>query len=75
MAKKTIDHLTVQVGITPYEHEGNKYDALRISVMYQKGYGFYVSWMPVELTEFGFKTGCLSSQDPLEGGGRAFVEA
>ena len=74
MATKTIDHLTVQVGITPYEHEGNSYDALRVSVMYQKGYGFYVSWMPVKLTQFGYQTGCLPSQDPLVGGGRIIVE-
>lgn len=74
MASKTIDHLTVQVGVTPYDHGGMKYDALRISVMYSKGYGFYVSWTPVEVTEYGFKTGCMSVDDPLEGGGRVFVE-
>jgi len=74
MASKTIDHLTVQVGVTPYKHEGNKYDALRISVIYSKGYGFYVSWQPVERTQYGYKTGPMPSSDPLEGGGRFIVE-
>ena len=74
MANKTIDHLDFMVDVTPYDHEGNKYDALCVGVSYTKGYGFYVSWLPVELTQYGYKTGLLPSQDLLVGGVRFIAE-
>ena len=74
MATKTIDHLDFMVDVTPYEHEGNKYDALRISVTYVKGSGFYASWMPVKLNLYGYQTGPLPSSDKLVGGVRFLVE-
>lgn len=74
MANKTIDHLDFMVGVTPYEHEGNKYDALYVGVSYSKGYGFYVSWQPVERTGYGYKTGPLPSSDKLVGGVRFLAE-
>ena len=74
MATKTIDHLDFMVDVTPYEHEGNKYDALRISVTYVKGSGFYASWMPVKRNLYGYQTGPLPSSDKLVGGVRFLVE-
>lgn len=38
--------------VTPYEHEGNTYTRLSVSVGYQKGNGFYVTLHPV------LKDGC-----------------
>ena len=69
---KTIDHLTLTVGVTAYEHEGCQYDALLIIVAYYKGRGFRVSWQPVKLTGYGYQTGPIPSSDPLVNGG-AFV--
>lgn len=69
---KTIDHLTLTVGVTAYEHEGCQYDALLIIVAYYKGRGFCVSWQPVKLTGYGYQTGPMPSSDPLVNGG-AFV--
>lgn len=66
---KTIDHLTMTVGVTAYEHEGCQYDALLIIVAYKKGRGFCVSWQPVKLTGYGYQTGPMPSSDPLVGGG------
>ena len=74
MATKTIDHLDFMVDVTPYNHEGNKYDALYVGVTYSKGYGFYVSWQPVERTQWGYKTGPLPSSDKLVGGVRFLAE-
>lgn len=69
---KTIDHLTLTVGVTAYEHEGCQYDALLIIVAYYKGRGFCVSWQPVKLTDYGYQTGPMPSSDPLVNSG-AFV--
>ena len=66
---KTIDQLTLTVGVTAYEHEGCQYDALLIIVAYRKGRGFCVSWQPVKLTGYGYQTGPMPSSDPLVGGG------
>ena len=66
---KTIDHLTLTVGVTAYEHEGCQYDALLIIVAYKKGRGFCVRWQPVKLTGYGYQTGPMPSSDPLVGGG------
>lgn len=66
MAK--IDYYTMMVDINPYEHEGNKYDALNILITFRKGNGFYVSWQPVLRTSMGYQTGPMSSTDILVGG-------
>lgn len=47
MATKTIDHLGFRMDVTPYEHEGNTFNRLSVSVGYQKGRGFYVTLHPV----------------------------
>lgn len=47
MATKTIDHLGFRIDVTPYEHEGNTFNRLTVSVGYQKGRGFYVTLHPV----------------------------
>lgn len=70
---KTIDHLTLTVGVTAYEHEGCQYDALLIIVAYKKGRGFCVRWQPVKLTGYGYQTGPMPSSDPLVGGGAVVV--
>lgn len=74
MASKTIDHLELKVGIAPYEYEGCSFDALHVSVGYQKGAGFYVSWTPVKLHQHGYQTGMLPSKDPLMGGAYFLVD-
>ncbi len=66
MAK--IDYYTMMVDINPYEHEGNKYDALNILITFRKGRGFYVSWQPVLRTSMGYQTGPMPSTDILVGG-------
>lgn len=66
MAK--IDYYTMMVDINPYEHEGNKYDALNILITFRKGNGFYVSWQPVLRTSMGYQTGPMPSTDILVGG-------
>lgn len=70
---KTIDHLTLTVRVTAYEHEGCQYDALLIIVAYKKGRGFCVRWQPVKLTGYGYQTGPMPSSDPLVGGGAVVV--
>jgi len=47
MATKTIDYLGFRMDVTPYEHEGNTFNRLSVSVGYQKGRGFYVTLHPV----------------------------
>lgn len=66
MAK--IDYYTMMVDINPYEHEGNKYDALHILITFRKERGFYVSWQPVLRTSMGYQTGPMPSTDILVGG-------
>lgn len=62
------DYYTMMVDINPYEHEGNKYDALNILITFRKGRGFYVSWQPVLRTSMGYRTGPMPSTDILVGG-------
>lgn len=49
---KTIENKGFRMDVTPYEHEGNTYTRLSVSVGYQKGNGFYVTLHPV------LKDGC-----------------
>ena len=37
---KTIEYKNMYVSVTPYEHEGQKFDTLSVSVNYKKGKGF-----------------------------------
>ena len=69
---KTIEYLTLMVDVTPYEHEGNNYDALNIIVAYRRGRGFCVTWQPVKREPMGYMTGPMPSSDPLVGG-KGFV--
>ena len=69
---RTTDYLTFMVDVTPYEHEGNNYNALNIIVAYRKGQGFVISWQPVQKTDMGYQTGPMPSRDPLVGG-KGFV--
>ena len=49
---KTIENKGFRMEVTPYEHEGNTYNRLSVSVGYRKGRGFYVTLHPV-LTDGG----------------------
>jgi len=69
---RTTDYLTFMVDVTPYEHEGNNYNALNIIVAYRKGQGFVICWQPVRKTDMGYITGPMPSRDPLVGG-KGFV--
>lgn len=69
---RTTDYLTFMVDVTPYEHEGNNYNALNIIVAYYKGRGFVITWQPVKKTDMGYMTGPMPSSDPLVGG-KGFV--
>lgn len=62
---KTTDYLTFMVDVTPYNHEGNSYDALNIIVSYRKAQGFCVSYQPVKRQPMGYMTGPMCSTDPL----------
>ncbi len=63
MAK--IENKSLYIGITPYEHEGQKYDVLSVTAGYRKGTGFYVNVHPGWRSDFGF--GCMfdCSRNPL----------
>ncbi len=65
---RTIDYLTFMVDVTPYEHEGNKYNALNIIVAYRKGQGFVITWQPVKREPMGYMTGPMPSRDILVSG-------
>lgn len=51
----------IYVNITPYEHEGNKYDMLRVSITHRKGKGFYVCYIAGWKTSMGY--GCMGVGD------------
>lgn len=72
---RTTDYLTFMVDVTPYEHEGNNYNALNIIVAYYKGRGFVITWQPVQKTDMGYMTGPMPSSDPLVGGKGFVVKA
>ena len=63
---KTIDHLTLMVGVSAYKHKGMMYDGLLIIVAYYKGRGFVTTYQPVKMQDYGYLTGPMPSEDPLE---------
>ncbi len=65
MASK-IEGKHFNVSIKAYEYAGQKFDTLRVSTTYRKGYGFSAYYTPGWNTGYGFGCILMGSGDPLE---------
>lgn len=65
MASK-IEGKHFNVSIKAYEYAGQKFDTLRVSTTYRKGYGFSAYYTPGWNTNCGFGCILMGSGDPLE---------
>lgn len=65
MASK-IEGKHFNVNIKAYEYAGQKFDTLRVSTTYRKGYGFSAYYTPGWNTGSGFGCILMGSGDPLE---------
>lgn len=65
MATKATTNLSMIIDVTPYEHEGNHFNALDVTVSYAKGIGFVVCYQPVMKGKSVFSFIRVGDRSPL----------